>query len=268
MGHLSGALLVMCLVILFFLSVRRAPVVAFGLAWFALAYAPVSNVLIPTGILIAERTLLVPSVGVVLAAAWATPWVLAQLRASPNVLRLLAAGAFATILTLGISASAERQFVWKDSDAVFRSLAVDAPMNFKAHYAYGGQLFEQHRPVEGEREWRNAIALFPDYYGVYMDLAHKYREAHVCQAAIPNYQKALAIEPELPLARVDRRLPAGTRAVPKGPRRIPLRNRRWILPAGVRVMIDRADSALVASDSIDPAPLVRWKGRVAKASAP
>jgi hypothetical protein len=259
-GHLSGALLVMCLVILFFVSVRRTPIVAFGLAWFAIAYAPVSNVFIPTGILIAERTLLVPSVGVVLVAAFAALWVMAKLRARPNILRILAAGALAMVLTLGISVSAERQFVWKDSDAVFRSLAVDAPMNFKAHYAYGGQLFDQHRPVEGEREWRYAIALFPGYYGVYVDLAHKYREAHVCQAAIPNYQKALAIEPALPLARVGlvachlelaqyRKARAESRyAIADG-----------FYRRAFEFMIDRADSALVATDSLDGTN--RWKRR-------
>jgi hypothetical protein len=264
-GHLSGALLLMCLVILFAVSVRRAPIVAFGLAWFAIAYAPVSNVLIPTGILIAERTLLVPSVGIVMAAAFATPWALEKLRPRPNVLRILAAGAFATVLTLGIAASAERQLVWKDSDAVFRSLAVDAPMNFKAHYAYGGQLFEQRRPVEGEREWRYAIALFPEYYGVYVDLAHKYREAHVCQAAVPNYRKALALEPALPLARVGlvacylelaqyRKARAESRyAIADG-----------YYKRAFEFMIDRADSALVANDSLDATNRFRRHGKPAK----
>ena len=251
-GHLSGALLLLCLGVLFFVSVRRAPIVAFGLAWFALAFAPVSNVFIPTGILIAERTFLVPSIGILLAVASATPWVLARVAPAPRVARLLAAGMLATLLTLGAAASAERQLVWKDSDAVFRSLAADAPMNFKAHYAYGGQLFEQKRPVEGEREWRYAIALFPEYYGVYVDLAHKYREAHVCQAAIPNYEKALSIEPALPLARVGL---VACRLELAQYRKARAESRYAIADGFYRrafeYIIERADSALVATDSVD-----------------
>jgi hypothetical protein len=41
---------------------RRAPVIAFGLLWTAAALLPVSN-LVPSGLLLAERTLFLPSVG-------------------------------------------------------------------------------------------------------------------------------------------------------------------------------------------------------------
>lgn len=259
LAHVSGALLVLCLAILFFVSVRRAPVVAFGLAWFAAAYAPVANVFLPTGILIAERTLLVPSVGVVLCVAMATPYVLERLRNKTRLASIGAGAAVALVLTLGLAKSAERQYTWQSSDIVFRELVADAPMNFKAHYALGGQFFERHRPAEGEREWRMAIALFPDYYGVYVDLAHRYREAHVCQAAVPQYKKALAIEPSLPLARAGlvacylelaqyRRARADARsAIADG-----FYRRAFVY------MIERADSALVATDSVDGTN--RWSG--------
>jgi hypothetical protein len=46
---------------------RRAPVVSFGLAWTAVGLLPVSNILIPTGILVAERTLFLPSAGFMVA---------------------------------------------------------------------------------------------------------------------------------------------------------------------------------------------------------
>jgi Tfp pilus assembly protein PilF len=256
---LPGMLLLLCLAILVLVSWRRAPVVAFGLAWFALAIAPVSNILIPTGILIAERTFLVPSVGLVISVAFVTPWMVDKLRREARVVRIAAAGLFAVLLTLGFARSAERQYTWKNSEAVFNALAVDAPVSFKAHYAAGGLYFEQKRPLEGEREWRYAIALMPGYYGVYADLGHKYREAHVCQAAIPAYQKALAIEPSLPLARVGmvacylelaqwHRARAESRsAIADG-----------FYRKAFEYMIERADSALMANDSLDATN--RWTG--------
>ena len=47
---------------------RRAPVLSFGLTWCVLALLPVSNI-VPTTIMLAERTLFLPSVGFLLAVA-------------------------------------------------------------------------------------------------------------------------------------------------------------------------------------------------------
>ncbi len=258
--QIPGVLLLGCLVILFFVSVRRAPVAAFGLSWLAISIAPVSNILIPTGILIAERTLLVPSVGAVLAAAVLAPWVFDRLGGQPRTVRLAAGGAFAALLTAGFARSAERQYDWHDTEAVFRVLATDSPLSFKAHYAYGGELFEQKRPAEAEREWRMAIALFPTYFGVYTDLAHKYREAHVCRAAIPNYEKSLEMEPDQTYAHVGliacyletaqwhKARSAARLAIADGYSRQAF---SWLA--------ERADSALAASDSLDPTN--KWTGR-------
>jgi hypothetical protein len=197
-----GAILLACVAILCVACWRRVPVVAFGVAWFAIAYSPVANILIPSGILLAERTLLVPSVGVVLALGTAVPWVIERLGSRPRAVRLLPAGALAIVLALGIAKSTARTFTWKDSDTVFHTMAADAPLDFKAHYVNGGMLWEEHHAQEAEIQWLIAIKLMPDYYGVRMDLAHRYRVLHHCDAAVKLYREALAIEPALPLARV------------------------------------------------------------------
>jgi hypothetical protein len=199
-GLIPGAVLLLCVAILFFVSWRRAPVVSFGIAWVVIAISPVANILVPSGILIAERTLLVPSVGVVLAAGTLVPWVLERASGLTRIARIGAAGAFALLLTLGIGRSVERTYTWKDGDTVFNTLIVDAPLNFKSHYVNGGMLWEQHHAREAEIQWLIAIKLMPDYYAVRVDLAHKYRELHHCDAAIPLYKQALDIEPSLPLA--------------------------------------------------------------------
>jgi hypothetical protein len=257
--HIPAVLFVSCVGILVALSWKRAPVVAFGFAWFAIAIAPVANILLPTGILIAERTLFVPSMGIMFAVGFTAPWVIDRLRGRPRLLQIAVAGEMAVLLTLGISKSAERGYTWKDSDTVFRTMASESPSSFKAHYVLGGMFFEQKRPVEGEREWRYAIALMPSYYGVYIDLGHKYREAHVCQAAIPMYKQGLAIEPALPLARVTlvacylelaqyhRARSEARSAIADG------FNRR-----ALTFMIERADSSLAANDSLDATN--SWKG--------
>jgi hypothetical protein len=256
---IAGALMVGSLVVLFLVCWRRAPLVSFGLAWLAISLAPVSNVLIPTGILLAERTLLVPSVGVVLIAGFGAAWLLPRLAIQPRLVRLAAGGALALVLTLGASESAERQYTWKSGMSVFQTLAADAPLNFKSHYTYGGWLFEQKRSMDGEHEWRKAISLMPEYHGVYVDLAHKYREGHICRAAIPNYQKGLSIEPSLPLARVG--LVACYLELAQW-HRARSESRSAIADGFYRrafdYMIEVADSGLVASDSVDATN--KWAG--------
>jgi hypothetical protein len=249
-GLIPGALLLLCLGMLIAISWRRAPVVVFGMAWLVVAISPVANILIPSGILIAERTLLVPSVGVVLAIGTIAPWVIAKVATQTRIVRIAAAGAFATLLTLGISRSAERTYTWKDSATVFNTLAADAPMSFKAHYVAGGMLFEQHHARDGEIEWLMAIKLMPDYYAVRIDLAHKYRELHHCTEAIPLYQQALAIEPALPLARIGLDICYLELAQFRRARLGALLDRAdGYSPGAFRFVWEVADSALVATDS-------------------
>jgi tetratricopeptide (TPR) repeat protein len=258
-SQISGVLILVCAVTLFVLVIRRAPVVAFGLAWFALLIAPVTNILLPTGILLAERTLYLPSVGALLALAVGADVLYARLRAEGSALQRAVPLLCAGVLVLGIGRSSTRNAFWHDTDSAFAKMVADAPLNFKAHYALGGQLFEQRKGKDAELEWRTAIALMPEYYGVYMDLGHKYREAHVCQAAIPMYEKALKAEPDLPIAVVSM---AACQLELAQWRRARTTSRIAIASGYYRkafvYMINRADSALVASDSLDPTIGAKW----------
>ncbi len=201
-GLIPGVTLLMCLGILFFVAWTRWPVVTFGLSWLVISISPVANILIPSGILIAERTLLVPSVGVMLAVGALAPWIVERVEKQTRIVKIAAAGALAGLLTLGAARSAERTYIWKDNESVFNMLIIDAPLDFKAHYVNGGMLWEQHHAQEAEIQWLIALKLMPDYYGVRVDLAHKYREHHHCNEAVPLYKKGLEEEPALPLANV------------------------------------------------------------------
>jgi len=256
--HITGALLLLCIAILAVVSVRRFPLVTFAVAWSAITFLPVANLLIPTGILIAERTLFLPSVGAVLAAGSLVPWCLPRITALRREWRLVATGAFAALLTAGFSRSAERQYAWKDTATVFKTLAADAPFSFKAHYANGGMLWETGHGGEAEREWRAAIYLFPGYFGVYQDLAHRYREAHLCPAAVPLYHKALEIEPSLPYSRIGLaacHLELAEFRKARAEARVAIADGMY--RKAFEYIINRADSALVATDSLDGAN--RWK---------
>jgi hypothetical protein len=99
---------------------RRLPE-AYGLGWVGIAYLPVANLLFPHGVVVAERLLYLPSVGLVLAAAAA----LARLEP-----RRLAVVATALVLAGGVR-SALRVPVWRSNKSAALSLVNDAPRSYR-----------------------------------------------------------------------------------------------------------------------------------------
>ena len=99
---------------------RQRNVAAFGLAWIAIAYAPVANLLFPIQVLIAERTLYLPSAGLAIALG-------AALRGLTG--RWLAA-VVALLVVLGGLRSAFRVGVWRDDRAATLALLHDAPRSY------------------------------------------------------------------------------------------------------------------------------------------
>lgn len=180
---------------------RRRPVLAFGFVWMAIAILPTSNIFFPSGILLAERTLFVPSIGFALIVGELAVWLLARLRAErPRALRL-AGLAFGALLAAGVARSADRHRVWKDNDALFASAVADEPLSYRAHYGQGGMLFTSGRKEKGEWHFRVAMRLMPRDSDVRMDLAREYTKVGMCGPAIPVYQEAIRISPRRPDAR-------------------------------------------------------------------
>ena len=127
-----------CLVLWAFLLVwawrRGRRVEAFGLGWLAIAFLPVSNLFFSSGVLLAERTLYLPSVGLALAAGAALVR-LPQPRLRPLVALLVLAGATRTAL---------RTPVWRDDLSVTQSILADSPESYRGPARMAG-LYQSHR---------------------------------------------------------------------------------------------------------------------------
>jgi tetratricopeptide (TPR) repeat protein len=181
---------------------RRAyPVSSFGLAWVAVTLFPVSNLAVPIGTLLAERTLFSPSVGALLAIAGLAPWIAARAEASPPWQQRAALTLVAAVLLLFAWRSATRATVWHDDDVLYRQTVLDAPLSYRAHATLGRILFQEGDPGAGEREYRTAIRLYPYDPTVFAGLADHYRAAGLCGPAIPLFRQALDLAPGLGLAR-------------------------------------------------------------------
>jgi hypothetical protein len=174
---------------------KRAPVASFGLWWVMLSYLPVSNLLIPTGFITAERTLFFPSVGVVLIAGSLFEWLRARER--PAARRVAVAGA-AVLLLLGLGRSIDRQRVWKNNDVFFDQLVRDVPNSYRAHFLRGRQVGGAHTKLrETELEYKRAIRLFPYDVSMTRVIASDYHRAGLCAPMVALLDWSYSIEADM-----------------------------------------------------------------------
>ena len=189
-----GAILLVAVPVVIWYCWRRAPVVAFGLAWTAIALFPVSNVLVPTGVVLAERTLFLPSIGVVLAVGGGLAVLWDSLRATRATrAAILAAGTAG--LALGAARSVSRYAVWQSNDTYWRQAVIDSPRSYRAAHAYAQILFAAGNRAGGEREFRRAVALYPKAWGIYFAHANQLKRAGMCSDAVIFYDRTLIVEP-------------------------------------------------------------------------
>jgi tetratricopeptide (TPR) repeat protein len=180
----------------------ESAVACFGIAWLCLTLLPSSNFIVPAGIIIAERTLFLPSLGAMLAIGALAVWCAKAIRDlhSTGLIRnvRIAAAAFVLgIVVAGTVRSAGRTPVWRDNEHLFRQAVIDAPDSYRAHYMLGVWMFETGRKREGEHSYRHAIALFPYDPAMSYNMALQYQNAGMYEAAIPLYKWTFAIAPNV-----------------------------------------------------------------------
>jgi hypothetical protein len=148
-----GLLLVIAHVALVARTWRRAPALAFGLAWIPLALAPVSNILFATGVALAERTLYLPSVGLALVAGWVADQVQAPQRA-------LALTGFSAAMLAMVAITWSRTPVWRDARTYAISLVEQHPESYRGHWVAGRTLRAANQLDAADREFTLARRIY------------------------------------------------------------------------------------------------------------
>jgi len=195
-AHVAGLVLLIGLALLLARSWRRQPVLAFGLLWVLLALAPVSNVLAPTGILLAERVLMLPSVGLVIALGVGIAALLPAWNQAPHLPRLAVTGAGLALLLLAGARAATRQRAWRSQDAFFASLQRDAPRTYRAQFVASRYYYGERRFAEAERAARRALALYALDSQVHEQLGQILRVQGRCGEALPILAEGVRLSPE------------------------------------------------------------------------
>jgi hypothetical protein len=166
--NVTGAIIVLGILALALAAWRRGVLspdrlssraIGWGVVWFVITLSPTSNFLFQTGILLAERTLYLPSVGFVAAAGWAFLrfWQVRP-RWAPAIL--------VVTLVLMCGRTWTRTPTWKNNMEVFNVLVTDHPEAGRAQWVLGDSYFTLGQYREGLRAYRAAVGILGGSYNL------------------------------------------------------------------------------------------------------
>jgi len=156
---LLGMLLLIGTVVLA-LATPRLPMIGVAAAWFLISILPVSNLLFPIGVLLAERTLYMPSVAVAFIAAAAWHRFVPALRTRRPRAVPLAWAVLALLLIVAGARTARRNLDWADSWTVMTALMRDHPESYRAQWAMAVRAMQAGRAEEADQHWQMAYAMW------------------------------------------------------------------------------------------------------------
>ena len=190
-----GAALILVVFTLGAVAARRGDrrvLAAAGIA--ALSFLPASNLLVPTGQVLAERTLYLPSVGVALLIG-----VVADRFARRNVPSFLlraATSAFVLVLLWSAVRSARWTEHWRDHERLFGRMIAADPRGYAGYWLAGVEATRQKRAADGLRLFERAYALEQRDRGLVLHYGASLASHGEYQRAASVYRDALKLAPK------------------------------------------------------------------------
>ena len=155
---------------------ESARLVGFGVMWWVVTISPISNVFFLAGVLLAERTLYLPSVGAVAVGGWLVVRLIRRRR-------VLGWAFVAFVVGLLGFRSWLRTPSWRDSDTVLRVMEEQHPQSGRSQWAFADAYSRQGRVPESLRAYRAAIGMLGQHQLLLIDIgktligAKRYRSA-------------------------------------------------------------------------------------------
>ena len=181
-----GALLILTTLILAIRISRRDPVIALGVLFFYVTLLPVSNWIVPTGLVMAERYLYVPVFGASLIAG--ALWT--RIR-SGEARKILAAGVLAVSALLCVS----HNYIWQDNFTFYRNMARVLPDNARARSGYGIALLDAGRVDEAQVQFEAGLRIARNAPMLLGLAGVSIQTDQNCSRAHPLIDEALIAEP-------------------------------------------------------------------------
>lgn len=166
----GGVLTLGALIVGVVVLIRTRPFIALGILWFVVTILPVSNLLLPTGTLLAERTLYLPSVGLSIAVAGATVTI-AERGRTARMVGLVAIMLFGTAFLVR---TVLRNPAWLSTFTVVETLARDHPTSHLALRARANGLVRTGNSDAAAEVYEIALELAPFNYPLLVEVADFY----------------------------------------------------------------------------------------------
>ena len=183
-------------------SVRRGPLtpgapvpaaLGFGVLWYVITVLPTSNLFFLTGVLLAERTQFLPSVGL----AAAVGWILARLqRERPRTGALVIVVALSLLLCRTVA----RNPTWRDNTTVFGTLLRQHPESGRAQWVAGDIRIARGDHAGGLAAYRRAIGTLGGSYALLAGIGRRLVAEGLDRPARHVLYQAWRDRPELGLA--------------------------------------------------------------------
>jgi len=159
-----------------------------GIGWFLLALGPVSNVLVPINILVAERFLYVPAGGACLALGGVALAVVGRWPGTSKALGI------AAVVWLGFLGATTFGFAgkWSGEETLWRAVLVHSPGHFRAYHGLAKARIQDQDYPGARRALMKAIAFAREKYPVlYFDLGRCYQMEARYREAVVHYRMAV-----------------------------------------------------------------------------
>ena len=168
---------------------RVTRVFSFGVMWVVTTLSPVSNLLFLSGVLLAERTFYLPSVGLVAGLAWIGLELYDERRR-------LAVAALVVVLSFMSARTFVRNATWRDNVSVFDALLRDHPEAGRAQWLLGDVQYSIDRSASF-KAYRIAISLLDGSYPLLMEVGRRLQISGDTEAAKTLFERAWSDSPEM-----------------------------------------------------------------------
>ena len=172
------------------LAVRRYPIITFGIAWFFIGLAPVSNIAVPINGVLYEHWLYLPIVGVALIVVWGLGVLALRLRLVP-----LAALILALSTGLLVNKTMARNAEWRDPVTFYSQTLRYAPTSYRVINNLGMAYYDRGDMLHAEALYRQAIALDEDNPVAHHNLGNALRSQGRREEAEQEFRQAITLDP-------------------------------------------------------------------------
>jgi len=181
-----GLLLIAGIVLAAVLYSRRDRVISFGILFAFLVFVPASNWIMPISVLMAERFLYLPLIGLSLSAAV----VFCSIH-DRRLQRLAGIGLLVTAIVLCNS----HDYIRRNDFTFFGNMVRVEPNSAKARLGYGYALLQAGFRDDAARQFEAGLQIIPDYPELLTTLAMTKMTKSDCSQAWPLMKRALEIDP-------------------------------------------------------------------------